>query len=138
MGRKRFAAIACLAAVSAACSHAAADPVALIRASAVGDTALLRGRLTLDGPCLYIVADNGDRWLAAFPSPGTTWNAEEQSVQVARQTLRVGSAGKFAGGETKGHLEWVRAPAAACDTTKVWRVTAIEPQRTRGDAGDRG
>ncbi|HEX8691061.1 MAG TPA: hypothetical protein VF746_01365 [Longimicrobium sp.] len=107
---------------------AAASPLALYPASPEGHGALLRGRLELEGPCLYIVREGGERWLAAFPSPGTDWNPGDRAVRVGDRVLRVGATGGFGGGEVKngaGALSWVRAPDASCDSAKVWLVTGL-------------
>lgn len=131
MASKRYVVAACLGALCAACSPApvgAASPVVLYPGSAEGDAALLRGTLEQEGTCLYIRAEGGERWLAAFPSPGTSWNSKDRSVRVNGRVLRVGEAGGFGGGERKdglGALAWVQAPAAACDPSQIWLVTAL-------------
>lgn len=131
MAPERLILIACAAAMLAACANptpaSAPSPVALYPGSAEGDAALLRGRLEMDGPCLYIVREGGERWLAAFPSPGTTWDAAEQSVNIDGRAVRVGADAAFAGGETTGTLPWVRPPARTCDQRRIWRVTTIGP-----------
>jgi hypothetical protein len=45
-----------------------------------GSDAEVRGRLELDGECLYVALDEvGERYPIVWPA-GTTWNAETQSV----------------------------------------------------------
>ncbi|MEO6195643.1 MAG: hypothetical protein ABIS20_21690 [Thermoanaerobaculia bacterium] len=104
------------------------SPLVLYPASPEGDSAKLRGTLQTDGSCLYISGEGGERWLAAFPSPGSVWDSASRSVQVGGKTLKVGSIGEFAGGEMKrgpGVLSWVQAPRAECDGAKIWLVTAL-------------
>jgi hypothetical protein len=105
-------------------SAGAADPLALYTATPVARQARLQGRLVQDGACLYIVAEGGERWLAAFPSPGTRWEPGESAVQVGARRLRVGESGAFSGGEAST-APWVKAPAASCDASKVWTVSAL-------------
>jgi hypothetical protein len=113
----------------AACTTAETiAPLALYPASPESHQALLRGKLSLEGSCLYIVGEGGERWLAAFPSPGTRWDAGENGVHVGARLLRVGEVGAFVGGEvsnTAGTLQWVQAPAASCKGAKLWMVSAL-------------
>lgn len=114
--------------VAACSSGGGASPLALYPASAEAHEALLRGTLSLEGDCLYIVGDGGERWLAAFPSPGTTWEPGENAVQVGARTLRVGAPGAFAGGEAPnppGALKWVQPPAPGCESAKLWMVSTL-------------
>jgi len=114
--------------VASCAAGGAAAPLALYPSSPEGHQARLRGRLAMEGGCLYIVGEGGERWLAAFPSPGTRWVPDENAVQVGKRTVRVGETGAFAGGEASGApgtVAWVRAPAAGCDAAKVWMVTTL-------------
>lgn len=118
--------------LAASCGpHGVTSPLALYPASPEGDSALLRGTLEVDGGCLYITGEGGERWLAAFPSPGTSWDPESRSVRVGDKVLPVGSQGRFGGGESKrgpAGLPWVQAPSAECDGAKIWLVTTlVEP-----------
>lgn len=116
----------------AACSGGAAAPLALYPASAEGHEALSEGRLERDGECLYIEAGNGERWLAAFPSPGTTWDATRQVVRVGESAVAVGEVATFAGGETRGDasgVQWVEPPGEACDQSGIWWVTHVTNRR---------
>lgn len=105
----------------------AASPLALYPGSPEGHSARLKGTLELDGGCLYISGEGGERWLAAFPSPGTTWSPEDRSVRLGDKVLQVGSRGGFAGGESKGGegISWVQAPGKECDGSKIWLVTSL-------------
>lgn len=115
--------------MTAACaSAAAADPLVLYTAGPAAQQAQLQGRLQMEGACLYIVGEGGERWLAAFPSPGTRWEPGENAVQVGARRLRVGEMGAFAGGEVSnapGTIRWVQAPAGPCDASKVWMVSTL-------------
>lgn len=121
-----FTAFAC-----AACSAApagAGPSLALYPGSAEGDAALLRGTLEQDGPCLYIRGDDGGRWLAAFPSPDTRWDAAGRAVYIGGAAVRVGDAAAFGGGERTdggGPLPWVRPPDPSCDGSRIWMVTQL-------------
>jgi hypothetical protein len=117
----------------AACQAGAEAPLALYPASPEGHDALALGRLEREGGCLYIVAaEGGERWLAAFPSPGTTWDEGEQAVRVGERAVRVGTGAAFAGGETRGdaaNVRWVEPPDPACDRSVIWWVTGVaDPQ----------
>lgn len=122
---------ACLGALflASSCSAAgAADPLALYPADPEGHAALLQGTLEMEGPCLYIVGEGGERWLAAFPAPGTSWNPEDRTVRVGDRALRVGETGAFGGGESRSGadaISWVKPPAESCDASQIWLVTAL-------------
>jgi hypothetical protein len=109
-------------------SDGAASPLALYPGSSVGLQAQLQGTLEMADDCLYISRAGGERWLAAFPSPGTTWDAGDRSVRMGDKVLRVGGTGSFTGGEMSGGasgVRWVRAPGNGCDSSKIWLVTAL-------------
>ena len=127
-----FARLSCFfgtALLGTACSSASVpSPLVLYPSSPEAPQALLRGRLSLEGACLYIVGKEGERWLAAFPSPGTRWEPAENAVQVGSRVLRVGEMGAFAGGEAanaSGTIRWVQPPAASCDGSKLWMVSTL-------------
>jgi hypothetical protein len=106
----------------------AASPLALYPGSSEGLNARLRGKLEMTGDCLYITREGGERWLAAFPSPGTTWDAGNRSVRIGNRVLRVGDPSGFDGGEISGGasgVQWVQAPGGGCDSSKIWLVTAL-------------
>lgn len=114
--------------MAASCASAgAADPLVLYAAGPEAHQARLEGRLQLDGPCLYIVAEGGERWLAAFPSPGARWEPGESAVHLGARRLRVGEMGAFAGGEVTNAagVGWLRAPADSCDASKLWMVSTL-------------
>jgi hypothetical protein len=116
----------------AACSGGAAAPLALYPANVEGHHALVEGTLERDGECLYIVGGSGERWLAAFPSPGTTWDATRQVVRVGENAVAVGEVAAFAGGETRGDasgVQWVEPPGATCDQSGIWWVTHVTNRR---------
>lgn len=109
-------------------SDGAASPLALYPGSSAGSQAQLQGTLEMADDCLYISREGGERWLAAFPSPGTTWDAGHRSVRMGDKVLRVGGTGSFTGGEMSGGasgIRWVRAPGSGCDSAKIWLVTAF-------------
>lgn len=131
----RHASVMCLGAllVASSCSPSGeVNPLVLYPASPEGHTAGVRGTLEMEGACLYIVGQGGERWLAAFPSPGTNWNPEDRAVQVGDRALAVGATGEFSGGEMKNGaraISWVQPPAASCDSSKIWLVTALRGRR---------
>ena len=109
-------------------SGGAVSPLALYPASSEGSNARLNGTLEMNGDCLYITRGTGERWLAAFPSPGTAWEAGERSVRMGEKVLKVGGAGGFNGGEMSRGVEgirWVQAPGKECDSSKIWLVTTL-------------
>lgn len=117
-----------LAVTSSCQSGGAASPLALYPGSPEGNQARLQGTLEMDGSCLYISNPGGERWLAAFPSPGTSWDADTRSVQIGDKALRIGSSGGFTGGEVSSGpdaIQWVQAPGNGCDGSKIWLVTAL-------------
>lgn len=115
--------------VAACAPENAASPLALYPWSAEGNAALLPATLTMgDDGCLYLVSESGERWLAAFPSPGTEWDAEEQSVQLSGVAVRVGATARFAGGEFKAGpagIDWLQPPRPECDSSLIWFVTTL-------------
>ena len=108
-------------------SGGTASPLALYPASSEGPSAQLEGTLKMAGGCLYITRENGEQWLAAFPSPGTTWDAGEQSVRMGDKALKVGDTAGFTGGEVSSGegIRWVQAPGKECDSSKIWLVTTL-------------
>lgn len=97
------------------------DPLVLYSAGADAMQALVRGRLVRDTDCLYIVADDGSRWLAAFPAQATRWQEDPPAVVYRGRTVAVGSDVELSGGEG-GALEWVKPPAPTCDASQIWIV----------------
>jgi hypothetical protein len=103
-------------------------PLVLYRASAVTHQALVRGSLLLEDGCLYIVSPEGERWIAAFPSPGTRWNPEQLAVHVGIETVRLGERRRFSGGEVRNRkptIDWMTPPAESCKGSSVWMVSAV-------------
>lgn len=124
----RLPLLGALIAAASCASARAADPLALYPATPESQQARVQGTLTMEGACLYIVSEGGERWLAAFPSPGTRWEAGENAVAVGDRRIRVGEAGAFAGGEVTnagGTFRWVQAPAPACDASRLWMVSTL-------------
>lgn len=122
--------IGVLALMSSCQSDRAASPLALYPGSPEGHSAKLQGTLELDGDCLYISGEGGERWLAAFPSPGTSWDPGNRSVQMRDKVVRIGATAEFTGGEISGGpgaIQWVQAPAAECDSSKIWLINALDP-----------
>lgn len=66
-------------------------------ASEDGNDAEVRGRLELDGDCLYIALDEiGDRFPVVWPA-GTSWDAEEETV-IGPSTARMPVGSEVYGG----------------------------------------
>jgi len=137
----KYATLVCLGALALASScqsngtrqnggqpDGAGSPLVLYPGSPEGHTARLQGTLEMNGGCLYIANEGGERWLAAFPSPGTSWDPENRSVRMGDKVLRVGATSGFAGGEISngpGAIQWVQAPGNGCDGSKIWLVNAL-------------
>lgn len=130
--KSRTAACLALFWLAIACRpESAADPLALYPASPEGDAALLPATLTRKNGCLYLVSETGERWLAAFPSPGTHWDAARESIRVGGEVVRLGETSRFGGGELRAGpraIKWVKAPRPECDGSLIWIVTVlVEP-----------
>jgi hypothetical protein len=104
-------------------------PLALAPASEEGLSALVVARLTRRGDCLYLDSGTG-RWLAVWPSPGTTWDGS--AVTIDGTTIPVGTSADFGGGET--HLnaavlenaDWIKPPPEECLVAKAWWIYAVD------------
>lgn len=106
--------------------------LALYRADEAGEGAILVGRLELEGPCLYVVDEGGARWLAAWPFPGTTWDAASTSVNLRGTRLAVGETGSFGGGEARldpsniDSFDWVALPPEECLVANAWFIYTLQ------------
>jgi hypothetical protein len=120
---------------SAASAAEPSDPLVLYSAGEEAMQALVRGRLVREGDCLSIVADDGSRWLAAFPAQATRWQEEPAAVVFLDRPLEIGSEVELSGGEG-GALEWVKPPAPACDTSSIWIVAPVRPSVRRSSLHD--
>lgn len=102
--------------------------IPLYQANPVSDGAFLEAKLVLDRECLYLEA-HGDRWLAIWPAPGTSWNLV--AVNVLGSVVPVGAQASFGGGETDlapadvGSYEFVNNPRPECLVGKAWWVSTI-------------
>ncbi len=89
-----------------------------------GHQALLTGRLMLEGGCLYVVTDRGERWIPVFRSPLTRWNAAARSVETSYgETWRVGETVRLTGGMSQPRA-WSKAPPPGCSGSNYWLVSA--------------
>jgi hypothetical protein len=89
------------------------------------------GRLGIDGRCLTVTEPNGERYNVVWPSPGTEWDAETQTVSVGAETATVGDEvtliggpGSWAGAE--GVPNWVSIASVECISDEQWLVSSLE------------
>jgi hypothetical protein len=114
-------------AVPSATPSAAVD-LPLYPANPASDGAFLDARLVSERDCLYLEA-HGDRWLAIWPSPGTSWN--RAAVRVHGSVVTVGNQASFGGGETDliaadlASYDLVNEPRHECLVGKAWWVSQI-------------
>lgn len=107
-----------------------AGPLALYQATEGGFSAMLEARLILEDGCLYLT-DEASRWLALWPSPGTSWEGDGVAIKGAR--VAVGSTAIFGGGETEineeavAAREWVATPDPRCLVDKAWWILGADP-----------
>lgn len=100
-------------------------PLALAPANEAGMGALLPARLTRAGDCLFL-DDGTHRWLAIWPSPGTTWAGS--AVTIRGTAVEIGGSAEFGGGETDlsaadvDRLDWIKPPAEECLVAKAWWI----------------
>jgi hypothetical protein len=105
-----------------------AGGIPLYPANPASDGAFLDAKLVWDRECLYLEA-HGDRWLAVWPSPGTSWN--RTAVSVLGSVVPVGNHAFFGGGETDlvaadvASYEFVNEPRVECLVGKAWWVSDI-------------
>lgn len=102
--------------------------LALYPASPESHQALLRGRLVREGGCVYLEGEDGERYLAALPSPGTRWLPDGAGVEIEGRAVPLGARVEVAGGETRvggDSVDWVQAPAASCDDDLMWIVSGV-------------
>lgn len=111
-------------------SQAPEAGIPLYPANPASDAAFLTAQLTLDGDCLYLVV-HGDRWLAIWPSPGTSWNGVALSFRG--QVIPSGAEANFLGGEgslTADQVEsydFVNSPKEHCLVGNAWWVAHVDP-----------
>jgi hypothetical protein len=102
----------------------ALSPLALFPESPGGDGALLTARLQLTDGCLFLV-EGDNRWLPAFPYPGTSWEPESLTIDRHGTRFTVGDTASFGGGESSEgwqEREWIKPPPDHCKAPKVWYV----------------
>jgi hypothetical protein len=114
--------------------------LALLPPSAAGDAATIAGVLEADGPCLYVRVPYGDRFLPAFMTPDTRWDAAAGVLQVGDKRFTQGSrvrlGGSFMAGP--GPLPWRQAPAPSCSAPRTWIAAAVDPDPSPRPAGYTG
>lgn len=118
----------------AGCSGQAQDGAVRLlfrEAAEVTTGQLVTGRLQSHGRCLVVVEEvSGIKYDVVWPSPGTEWNAETQTVTVDGVSASVGDRVTISGGETADTgdegLAFLDAPPAECISDSQWRVARIE------------
>ena len=120
-------------AASQASPAPAEDPLVLYPSTGgMGHQAMLTGRLTLEGGCLYVAGPQGQRLIPVFRSPDTRWNAETRTVEtVSGGRFRVGEVVRLPGG-TASTLRWTKPPPPGCTGDLYWLVTEPLVVRPRG------
>lgn len=102
--------------------------LALLPPSREGDAALTIGRLAVEGPCLYLIRDDGTRTMPAFITFDTRW--ENGALVVGDRRFVVGQRVKLGGGEVNGavaNMVWTQAPDRTCATAKLWVTVSVDP-----------
>jgi hypothetical protein len=105
-------------------------PLALYPASPGGFGAEVEAKLISENGCLYL-RSNTQKWLALWPSPGTTWDGT--NVRLHDSVVAIGTTTVFGGGETQltqtsaRRTDWVKAPEARCFTGRAWWIASVDP-----------
>lgn len=121
-----------LAAV-AGCGPVDRPPLALYDASSrESHTALLTGRLQLQGPCIVVVDNTGRAFTVAWPDPGAHWDmtTSPTRIGIGGVMASLGSTVTLGGGAaneagTSTTWNWKQPPAPECLDNLVWVASAI-------------
>lgn len=103
--------------------------LATLPASREGDSAALKGKLYIKGPCIYAKAVRDKLYLIASMNPDVYWDDRQQALVLAGgKLIKVGDA-ILLGGSTytgpQGQLNWTTAPDKTCDLTNIWIANSI-------------
>jgi hypothetical protein len=113
----------------AACSPGPSVPLFEAPDTGYMPLAQVTGTLTLRGHCLILVGRNGDVAHLAWPSPGTKWDREAQTITVDGVRASVGDEVTLIGGEggtlRDGQLNWLTDADDECRSDRAWMVHAI-------------
>ena len=102
--------------------------LALLPPSRVGDAAATVGKLVVEGPCLYLLHDDGTRTMPAFMTFDTQWRSG--TLIVEGRQFAPGQRVVLGGSEVNGavaNMAWVQVPDASCDTARIWVAVSINP-----------
>ena len=114
---------------SAGQARAVYPRLATLPASREGDSAALKGKLYIKGPCIYAKAATNELYLIASMNPDVYWDDRQQALVLAGgKLIKVGDA-ILLGGSTytgpQGQLNWTTAPDKTCDLTNIWIANSI-------------
>lgn len=114
--------------------------LALLKSSAAGDAATISGMLEAEGSCLYVRAIYRDRFLPAFQTPDTHWDAATGVLHVGDKRFTLGSRVRL-GGSFKtgpGPLQWRQAPDPSCTPSRTWVTATVDSDTSPRPAGYTG
>jgi len=128
----RSTAFAILGFALAACSGGLSLPLFEANESGYIPLAQITGTLTVRGPCLVLVKRAGETTNLAWPSPGTAWDPEVQTITVDGVQVSTGQEVTLIGGEVHGladdGIDWLTTPLDECATGNLWAVHIISEE----------
>lgn len=113
-------------------SGAVQHELVLFPQNEAGAGAEIRGMLSQRGPCLYLVADNGESWLTAWPATARWTSGDRITFGASEVTLA--DVAFLGGGEVRiersmvDDFEWVQPPDSSCLPALVWFVYTARNQ----------
>lgn len=136
-----LALLACGSDEDASDGDGGSGPLAVVKGPPSGDDALIEGELRIDGECVTLIED-GREWLIAWPSEGTVWDTETETIRYDDGEtgdgepeiveMNDGDTVRFGGGgrdeiesgddyeEPVASINWLQDPAEDCATSAIW------------------
>jgi hypothetical protein len=114
--------------------------LALLEPSAAGDASMISGSLEAEGPCLYLRVVYGDRYLPAFHTPDTRWDAATGVLHVGDKRFTHGSRVRLGGSFSTGAPppRWRQAPDPSCVASRTWVAASVGPDPSPRPGGYTG
>lgn len=95
----------------------------------------LPGRLEVDGPCLFLLGDAGNRWLPIWPA-GEAYRVDGGILSGQAGAFRIGALVTLTGtafaGVAPGSVQALGPVAPACAAAEWWLVTGVHQVSSTG------